>query len=402
MKEALKGIKVADFSWVIAGPLITKYFADYGATVIRVESMSRPDITRVIPPYKERKPGVNRSGYFTYFNPNKYSLALDLNNAKAISVARRLVDWADVVVENFAVGMMEKWGLGYEELRKIKPDIIMVQSSNQGQTGPYAKFAALGIPLVALGGFTHFLGWPEGEVLPLPMAYTDLVSPRFGAAAVVAALDYRRRTGMGQCIDISQLECGVQFLAPMVLEYIVNGSQSSRSGNASPRAVPHGVFQCKGEDRWCAIAVFNDEEWEAFGKVLNSPWTKEVRFATFLRRKENEAEINMLIEEWTRKYPAEEIMEKMQGTGIAAGVVKNARDIFDDPQLRHRGFFWPETHLELGAFTVFGQPAKLSKTPARFKMPSPVLGEHTEYVCTKILGMSDDEFVDLFNSGALN
>ncbi|MBW1791963.1 MAG: CoA transferase [Deltaproteobacteria bacterium] len=399
MKKALEDVKVADFSWLLAGPLVTKYLADYGATVIRIESMKRPGIERTSPPQKEGRPGVNRAGYFAYFNPNKYSMALDLNRPKALDVAKRLIAWSDVVVENFAPGIMEKWGLGYEHLRELKPDIIMLRSSSQGQTGPFAKFATLGIPLVGLCGFSHFLGWPDREVLPFSMAYTDMISPRFAASALIGALDYRRRTGKGQCLDMSQLECGMQFLGPMVLNYAVNGRKGGRSGNSSPSAVPHGAYRCKGEERWCAIAVFTDQEWEAFCGVLNEPWTKDERFATFAGRKENEAELNKLTEGWTINYPAEEIVERLQGAGIAAGVVKNAEDIYNDPQLRARGFFWPAKHAELGDFTVFGQPAKLSKTPAELRMPPPLLGEHTEYVCTKILGIPDDEFVALYNSG---
>jgi len=183
-KEALAGLKVADFSWVLAGPIIARYLSDYGATVVRVESTSRPCFIRATPPYKDGKPGLDRAGYFAFFNPNKYSICLDLNNAKGVEIARRLVAWSDVVVENFMPGQMEHWGLGYEELKKIKPDIIMVHSSNQGQTGPLARFSALGLTLTGLGGFPQFIGWPDRSPLPLPMAYSDLVSPRFAAAAL--------------------------------------------------------------------------------------------------------------------------------------------------------------------------------------------------------------------------
>ena len=400
-REALAGLKVADFSWVIAGPTLTKYLGDHGATVVRVESSSRPCLVRTTPPYKNGKPGLNRAGYFACVNPNKYSITIDLNDAKGIEITKRLVGWSDVVVENFTPGQMERWGLGYEDLKKIKSDIIMVRSSNQGQTGPHASFAALGLSLTGLAGFPEITGWPDRSPLPLPMAYSDFVSPRFGVVALLAALDYRRRTGKGQCIDLSQVECGIHFLAPIILDYAANSREPSRLGNACPCAAPHGVYRCKGEDRWCALAVFTDEEWQSFCRVLDNPdWTRDIRFTTMLRRKENEAELNKLIEVWTINYPPEEVMTRMQQAGVAAAVVKNAKDIYEDPQLRHRNFLWQMEHGEIGPFTCFGQPFELSKTPAKLKMPSPLLGEHTEYVCTKLLGMSDQEFIELWQSGA--
>jgi len=400
-KEALAGLKVADFGWVIAGPLITKCLGDHGATVVRVEANSRPCLVRTTPPYKDGKAGLNRAGYFAYVNPNKYSITIDLNNAKGIEVAKKLVGWSDVVVENFTPRQMERWGLSYEELKRIKPDIIMVRSSNQGQTGPHASFAALGLSLTGLAGFPEVTGWPDRSPLPLPMAYSDFVSPRFGVAALLAALDYRRRTGKGQCIDLSQVECGIHFLAPMMLDYVANSREPNRLGNSCPYAAPHGVYRCKGEDRWCALAVFTDEEWQAFCRVLGNPgWTRDSRFTTMLSRKENEAKLNKLIEEWTENHAPEEVMVKVQQAGVAAAVVKNAKDVYEDPQLRHRGFLWLMEHGEIGSFTCFGQPFELSKTPAKLKMPSPLLGEHTEYVCTNILQMADQEFIELWQSGA--
>ena len=400
-REALAGLKVADFSWVVAGPIITKYLGDHGATVVRVEASSRPCFIRTTPPYKDGKPGLNHAGYFAYVNPNKYSITIDLNNTKGVEVAKKLVAWSDVVVENFTPGQMERWGLSYKELKKIKPDIIMVRSSNQGQTGPHAGFSALGLTLTGLAGFPQVTGWPDRSPSPLPMAYSDFVSPRFGVATLLAALDYRRRSGKGQCIDLSQVECGIHFLAPMMLDYVANSREPNRLGNSHPYAAPHGVYRCKGEDRWCALAVFTDEEWQTLCGVLDNPnWTRDSRFTTMLSRKENEAELNKLIEERTVNYTAEEVMDKMQQAGVAAVVVKNAKDMYEDPQLKHRGFFWLMEHGEIGPFTCFGQPFEFSKTPAKLKMPSPLLGEHTEYVCTKILQMSDKEFIELGQSGA--
>jgi crotonobetainyl-CoA:carnitine CoA-transferase CaiB-like acyl-CoA transferase len=393
---ALEGIKVADFTWVIAGPLITKNLADYGATVVRIESRKRPDLIRVTMPYRDGKVGLDRAGFFCYYNANKYSLSLDLSHPKGVEVAKRLISWADVVAENFAAGMMEKWGLGYENLKKLKPDIIMLRTSNQGQTGPLAQQPGLGTHLSALAGFVNLTGWSERPPTPLQSAYTDYISQNFATTALVAALEYRRRTGKGQLLDVSQLEAGLQFLTPIILNQVVSNRESSRMGNSCPYAAPHGAYRCKGDDRWCVISVFTDREWEAFGKVIgNPPWTKEPRFTTIRSRKENEAELDRLVEGWTINLSAEEVTAMMQAAGVSAGVVKSPEDIYHDPQLRHRNFFWTLNHKEIGHVSHLGPVSILSKTPAEPRMPAPCLGEHSEFVCKQLLGMSDEEFVGL-------
>jgi crotonobetainyl-CoA:carnitine CoA-transferase CaiB-like acyl-CoA transferase len=401
MSAVFEGVKVADFTWVAVGPLTTRYLADFGATVVRIESSSRPDAWRTSAPFKNGEVGINRSGYYGYHNANKYSIAIDLNNPKGREIAKKLVSWADIVAENFTPGQMERWGLGYEDLKKIKPDIIMLRSSNQGSTGPLAKQPGYGHHLVALGGFCYYSGWPDREPLALSTAYTDCITPRFAAAALITALIYRRKTGKGQLIDISQLETAIHFLSPLILDYTVNGQVGGRTGNYCANAAPHGVYRCKGDDRWCAIAVFSDNEWKAFCNVIGNPgWTKDPKFTTLLARKKNEEELNELIEEWTNNLAAEEVMTLMQQAGVAAGVVKNAEDVYQDSQLRKRDAFWLLNHSEIGYVTHLGQPFKLSKTPAEARMPAPCLGEHTEYVCKEFLGMSDEEFVELLVADA--
>jgi len=403
MNRVFAGLKVADFSWAIAGPLVTRYLADFGATVIRVESSQRPCLLRLSAPYKDRVAGINRGGYFAFFNANKYSLGLNLGNARGREVAKKLVAWADVVVENFSPGRMEAWGLGYEDLKKVKPDIIMLRSSNQGQFGPHANYSSTGVPLIGLSGYPPFIGWPDRTPLPVPVAYTDIVSPRFAAAALIAAIDYRRRTGKGQCIDVSQFETGVHFLAPAVLDYVVNGREGSRTGNASAYGAPHGAYRCKGDDRWCAIAVFTDAEWDGFCKAIgNPPWTTAPIFSTLRDRQENEDKLNLLVEEWTLNFTAEEVMTRMQSAGVAAGIVQSSADLVADPQLQHRGYFLKLDHEEIGPISSLGQAFKLSKTPAEAQMPAPRLGQHTDYVRTEILDISDDEFVELLQAGAFD
>jgi len=399
---ALEGIKVVDFGWVATAPLVARYLADFGATVVRIESSKRPDLTRISAPYKDGVPGLNRSGVFPMYNSSKYSIGLNLSHPEAIEVAKRLVSWADAVVEGFAAGVMDRLGLGYEELKKIKPDIVMLRTCNQGQTGPHANHPGTGLHLVGLAGFTNITGWPDRDAVQPFGGYTDFLSYRIGVTALLAALNHRRKTGKGQCLDMSQYEIGVHFMEPMILEYTVNGREFTRMGNSCPYAAPHGVYRCQGDDRWCAITVFTDKEWKAFGDVLgNPPWAASDRFATVMGRKKNEEALNQLVEEYTVNFAAEEVMMRMQEAGIAAGVVENMQDLFQDPQIKHREHFRWLNHTEMGYIPHPAPAFQLPRTPANPRA-APCLGEHTEKVCRDILGMSDEDFVRLLAEGVFD
>ena len=399
--NVFSGLKIAGFSWAMVGPMTMKFFADYGATVIRVETTKRPCVSRTSPPFKGGKPGLNRSGYFNHFSANMYSMALNMKHPLGLEVAKKLISKSDVVMENFTPGVMEKWGLGYEDLKKIKQDIIMLRQSGFGTGGSYEDLGAFGMILAAVAGIPNFIGWPDREPLPVGVgAYTDCISPRYAATALIAALDHLNKTGQGQLIELAQFETAVSFILPAILDFVANGREPVRLGNACPYAVPHGVYPCKGEDKWCTIAVFNDDEWANLCKVLGeSEWIEDPRFSTFTNRKKNEETIDSLLSKWTRKLTAEEIMNRMQAAGVAAGVVKNAADVYEDPQLRTRNLFWSLPHSEVGSFTHLGTSFELSRTPGQPYMASPGLGEHTEYVCTDILGLSDEEFVELLQEG---
>ncbi|MBI2831232.1 MAG: CoA transferase [Chloroflexi bacterium] len=401
-RKALEGIKIADFTWVAVGPLTIKYLADHGAEVVHVESSVRPEMLRVSPPFKDKIAGINRSAYNACLNNNKYGLGLNLNHPGAREVLERLVKWADVVAESFSPGMMARWGLAYEDLVKIKPDIIMYSTSQQGQTGPYAKIAAYGAQLVSLAGFTHLAGWPGRDPTGPQGPYTDTIAPSFGAVAIIAALMQRRRTGKGTHIDLSQLEAGVNFLAPAMLDYNVNGRVAQRDGNRYPYAAPHGIYPCKGDDRWCSIAVFTDEEWGRLCGVMGKPeLAKDDRFSMLPQRKRNEDELDTIISDWTSGLSAEDVMALCQKAGIAAGVAKDSRDIQEDPQLAHRHFLWELEHREIGKHYYEAPPFKLSRTPCELNMAGPCIGEHNEHVCTRILGFTDEEFVRLVSEGVL-
>ena len=276
----------------------------------------------------------------------------------------------------------------------------MFSTSQQGQNGRHSRIAALGTQLVSLAGFTYLTGWPDRGPTGPYGPYTDATAPPVGAAAIAAALDYRRRTGRGLYIDLSQYEAGINFLAPALLDYTVNKRVQSAQGNRCLYAAPHGIFPCKGDDQWCAIATFTDEEWQALCQAMGNPeWTKEPRFTTLLGRKRNEDELEQLLARWTTSYDAKELMYKLQGQGVPAGVAENGEDIQNDPQLAHRHYLWELEHPEIGKHSYEAPPFRLSKAPAELNKPASRLGQDTEYVCTNILRMSDKLFVELLSQG---
>ena len=398
MKKALEGLKVVEFSWAVSEPFVGLILAQHGATVVHVESMRRFDILRLSAPFKDDVMDINHASLFAWFNGNKYGMNLDLSHPKGTEIAKKLVEWSDIVGENFAPGVMNRLGLGYDDLQKVKPDIIMCSTSNMGQTGPLASQPGFGVQLVAYSGFADLTGWPDrGPSQPFA-AYTDFIAPPLLLVAVMAAVEYRRRTGKGQYLDLSQMETSIHFMAPTVMDYMVNQRVATRNGNRCSFAAPHGVYPCQGDDRWCAIAVFSDEEWNALCQVMDHPeWTKDMKFSTLVGRKNNEDVLDEELTKWTRHFTPEEVMERLQSVGVPASVVKDAIDVRDDPQLVHRQWRKQLEHPDMGMHNYdIGGGFILSKTPAEMDMPAPVMGQHTEFVCREMLGMSDEEFVDLY------
>jgi len=400
-KQILEGVKIADFTWALVGPITTNMFSIFGAEVIKIEGRSRPDSRRIAAPFKDNVPGLNRSANFNTYSLGKKSIALNLANNKGIEIAKRIVKWADVVVENFAGTAMERMGLSYPILKEIKPDIIMLSSSPTGQTGKYPSVRAIGSHLTALSGLQDTAGWPDLEPTGLD-SYTDFISPYFNATAILAALDYRRRTGKGQYLDLSQYEDCIHFMAPMILDFTVNHRVNSRLGNKTNNAVPHNAYRCLGDDRWCTIAVFSENEWSSFCDVIGNPsLSNDPRFSTFNNRKENEDELDKIVENWTILRSTEEIMQSMQERGIAAGVVESAEDLVEkDPQIKHRGFFLPIEHPETGVYRAPRSAYILSKATPDVRR-APLLGEHNEYVLKNILSFSDEEIGELLVEGVV-
>ncbi|MBN1848397.1 MAG: CoA transferase [Deltaproteobacteria bacterium] len=400
--QALEGVKVLDFGWALAGSLNTKHLADHGAQVIRLETAKRQCMTRTNRQVSiSSRTNPDDKPFFLHYNTSKYSLTLDIKHPRAREVLDRLIQWADVVNENFMPGTLTKLGLGYEDIQKIKPDIIMVSTSIFGQTGPYAHMGGVDGMGNAISGRLDLSGWPDrGPVSPSSCAFGDDILPLFTAMAIVAALDYRRKTGKGQYIDGAMLEVCANQIGPAFLDWQANGRIQTRNGNRIHEASPHGVFPCKGDDRWCAISVFTDEEWKAFCGVLGSPpWTKEERFRDLASRRTNEDELELFIAEWTSERDPQEVMRLMQKAGVCAGIVQDARDLMEnDPQLKERNFLLNLKHPVLGVCAHPTPPYKLLKTPAQVKT-APCLGEHNDFICTRILGMPDEKFVELLQEG---
>lgn len=271
----------------------------------------------------------------------------------------------------------------------------MLSSALMGQTGPWHDSPGFGDQLTAISGLTQISGYPDREPGEIGY-YTDYIAPRFNAIMILAALEYRRRTGKGVYLDVAQHQASVEYVSPLILDYVVNKRVANRKGNKCDYAAPHGTYQCQGEDRWCAIAVFTDEEWESFCKVVgNPPWTKDHMFSTIQARKENEEELNRRVNEWTMQHTDYKVMSLMQAAGVGAALAGTAEDLMDkDPHLKYRKYYRDLDHPEIGKLRAPRQPCVLSKTPDEIRR-APLIGEHNDYVFKKILGMTDDEIADL-------
>jgi len=401
-KQILEGIKVADFAWMAVSGQATRELAEHGATVIHVESHKRPQLLRVNASYKDGIPGLDRTAFFATYATNKYGLSLDLTKPKGREVARKLVAWADLVNDGYTPGTMAKLGLDYESCRQIKPDIIYYSTCQFGQKGPYRLLSGYGQQGAAYAGFSYLTGWHDRAPVLLPNAYGDYISPWYLCSMVLAALNYRRRTGKGIYLDQAQIEAGISFWGPGILDYTVNRRIPTRMGNRDPRMSPHAAFPCLGDDRWVTIAVANDGEWQALRQAMGDPqWAGEPRFATLLGRKENEDELEHLIGEWTKDYSPHQAMVTLQAAGIASGAVQTCEELFNDPQVKHRRHFVPLEHRVIGVHHYNAPAYRLSKTPGLLRRAAPCLGQDNEFIYKEILGYSDDDVTQFLLDGVI-
>ena len=390
--RVLEGIRVVDITLMQTGPLTTQALSNCGAEVIKIDTRRQLAAGGGGVGDGPLRSAIGQLQKTT----NKLSVTVDFSLPRGLDLARRIVAKSDVVVENYAGGSLARRGMGYSDLTEVKPDIIMLSTCMQGQTGPHAAHAASGHKLSALSGFNQISGWPDRPPAWVA-AYTDNIAPCYNVIAILAALDYRRRTGKGQFLDMSQNEAGMQFLAPLILDYTVNGRVAGREGNSCPYAAPHNAYRCLGDDRWCVISVFNDEEWRSLCGVIGNPTLAEdPRFVTLLARKENEEQLDRTINEWTSTRAAEEAMPLMQAGGVAAGVVQTAEDQAErDPQLKSRHFLWELEHPLYGKYlSPAGAHFLLSETPYELYR-APLMGEHNEYVFKGLLGIPNHEYDQL-------
>jgi crotonobetainyl-CoA:carnitine CoA-transferase CaiB-like acyl-CoA transferase len=391
--KILEGIRVVDLTWVLAGPYATRIFADWGAEVIKVQC-------------RKTAQGAedNDRGYFQTWNRNKKSITLNQNYPAARELLLKLIAASDLVIENFSPRVMSNWKLTYRDLQKVKSDVIMLSMSAAGQTGPGKDWVAFAHTLQALSGFTFLTSFAAGSPLGLGVPYGDVISALYAAFAALAALEYRDRTGQGQYIDLSEYEALCSLLGPAFLDELANGRKIMPQGNGPDDlpAAPHGCFKCLGTDRWCVIAVFSDEEWQALCGVMGRPaWAGSETLSTMAGRRERAAELEARIEEWTARKTAEEVVQLLQDAGVAAGLVQNAEDLAHDPQLLARKFFRPLPHPMHPDALADASPIQIDGERGGAWKAAPLLGEHNRYVFLDLLGLTEEEFSAYVKQGVI-
>lgn len=424
LTKPFAGLRVADFAWVGVGPTVSKYLADHGAEVIRVESSTYPEALRRAGPFVNDKPGLDNSGYYANFNSSKLGMSVNLKHARGPELVKRLIAECDVVTESFTPGTMAKFGLDYESLRKIRPDLLMISMPLYGQTGPWSSYMGYGHVLQAAAGYNHLTGWPDGPPIGTGIAYTDFLVPHIATIALVAALDYRRRTGVGQYIDFGQMEAAVLGVGTAVLDWTANAHEQTRLGNRDPEAAPHGCYRCK-DGRYVVLGCFTEKHWEGLKGALGRPeWCDMDRMRRRWQRLDEQKEIDRHLGYWfedftrreddpefyveqdvpdapaIRKFTTREIMMHLQSFGVPCGIVQSPEEMHADPQLAHRNHYWTLKHPVMGDRTYDAPAFKLSKTPTELTKAAPLLGEDNEYVYRDLLGLSEEEFIELLADGA--
>lgn len=372
------GLRVADFSWVGVGPMIGKALADQGADVIRIESTGRLDLLRTVPPFKDGEPGADRAQFMANFNSSKRGVTLDLKNPEGQRVARELADWADVVLESFSPGTMERFGLDWATLSQNRSDLVMLSTCMRGQTGRERTYSGFGGQGAAIAGLFDLVGWPDRPPSGPWGAYTDFITPRFGVSVLTAALIERDQSGLGQYIDLSQIECGIRFLEPLILDYQASGRLTSRLGQGSHGLDPHGVFACAGQERYVAVGVETPAQRTALDALL----------------------AGQSFDRWCAARDAFEAADTLCDAGVPAAVVARPSDLYDDPQLEARGFFVTLDHPVMGPTPYDGPVTVFSKTPHRLRSPAPLLGEHNAEVMRDVLGKDSAAIESLFEARA--
>jgi crotonobetainyl-CoA:carnitine CoA-transferase CaiB-like acyl-CoA transferase len=403
-ESPLSGIRVLDFTWAWAGPYCTMQLAHLGAEVIRIETEKRICVTRGLPPFADDVPGPNRAGYYNQYNQGKRSITMDLSRPEAIEIALEMARHCDVVTDNFAAGVMERLGLGYEKFRARRPDIVMLSMSGYGQTGPLKNYVSYGPPAAATAGFFSLSGYEGKGPSEIGISYADPNAGIFGAVAVMVALLHRKLTGRGQYIDQSQLETALALLPEGLLEYALNGRQPQRAGNRHRSMAPHNCYKTAGDDdKWVSIAVGTENEWRALCAAIGQPaLAGDPRFQNAQARKENEDALDGIIARWTRTRDRWEVTRELQHAGVAAFPAMSNKDLATDEHLRERGYLVQMEHPVVGRRIHAGIPWTMSGTPCRIRHAAPLRGADTDPVLKELLGYSADEIGRLRAAGVLS
>ncbi|MGE0827533.1 MAG: CaiB/BaiF CoA transferase family protein [Candidatus Binatia bacterium] len=392
-RRPLEGIRVTDFTWAWAGPYCTLQMAHMGAEVIRIESEKRPCVSRLIPSFADDIPGPNRAGYFNQYSQGKKSLQLDLGKPEAIEIAKQLVAKSDIVVQNFSAGAIDRMGLGYEVLKQLKPDIIMISICGYGQTGPERQYMGYGPASVPLAGISSVSGYRDVGPAEVGISYGDPNAGIFGSFAALAALAYRQRTGKGVHVDLALWEALLVLQPEALLDYAINKTQPERDGNRDRWMAPHGCFKCQGDDdKWVTIACGTESEWQALSKAIGKPeLANDKRFADVTARKANEDVLEEIITSWTKERDRWQVTETLQKVGVAAFPSMSNKDLATNAHLQARGYLVQKEHPEVGKRIHAGIPWQMSGTPCEVQAAAPLRGQHTDYVLRDILGMSEAE-----------
>ncbi len=398
--QALKGVKVIEVGGYAAGPWIGKVLANYGATVVHIEARDRPDGFRLqYPPYRDGKKGINRSGCFSYFNDSKYAVTLNVKAPGGLDLARKLAGWSDILIENMRPGVIDRIGLGYQDLKTVNPGLIFMSTCNMGQTGPRAATGGFGSQLSALAGFCGLTGAPGESPQLLYGPYIDFVAALVGAPLLLAALDRRRKTGEGAYLDVSQYECGAFYLAGALHDYHANGAVIERNGNHDPVAVPHNSYPCM-EDAWIALSCWGDEDFSRLAALAGHPeWAGDPAFATAEARRKNRDTLDQALGGWTQTQQADALVARLQEAGIRAYKVNTCADLFTDPQLTHRKTWRVRKHPEIDYQAHYFPGFDLSETPGEVTAPAPLLGQDNEIVFREFLGLSEEDYSALEKNG---
>ena len=405
----LAGVRVIDLTWIVAGPTCTRLLADFGAEVIRIENQQTLDSIRFGRPHPKGFEPPDSSGMFNWLNRGKRSITLNARHPNGLDLLKRLIAVSDVLVENYSSRVLENWGLGYEQQRKAREDVIYVSLSGFGHSGPRRDYGTWGPTAQALSGLTAMSGFAGGEPAGWGFSYLDHLAGFTAATAIAAALRHRRETGRGQWIDLSQVETGMAVTGPATLDYTANGRRYKQTGNPPgnrsvwPKAAPHNTYPTAGEDNWILITCLSHDQWTALCGVIGRPeWLEDERCATLPARLHNQDWLDAEIGGWTSAREGRGLLADLQAAGIPAGVVQNGVDLVtNDPQLRAREWTVQREHPVLGEHVTDGLPVHFSRTPATRERPGPLLGEANEYVYGELLGLSQEAITELMIDGAL-